>query len=384
MAKQAIVLFGAGASMDAGLPGAFGLTNKVYEKLVQEKSDDARLFGIIIAKLQLRAARLGHPPFSSINIEEVYDALKKFIGREQDILAEFVQNWEDITGPSECDFNAQKFLQSLSSAFEVSNSRSLTGQYSLRVKHSELVRATEVLSKAFYGDFYKFRGASLDPFLHTLSLLLEADDNRIGYMQRMLERHASRISCIATLNYDRIVERSLETRGASFDLGLSSWNERRYVRFHGQSQKLIKLHGSIDWFIKDQDEIMVNPQGPSVAYPRRALIFGGQDSKLVPFGPFLQLRHEFQKFLRASNKLLVVGYSFGDEHLNAILRSWVATRQRSRMMVVNPSGFEKIDQIMRFSRVKSRAGHERELVKLEVVEKGFLDAQPEVEAFLTS
>ncbi|NIJ62001.1 SIR2 family protein [Qipengyuania flava] len=383
MPKQAVVLFGAGASIDAGLPSAYRLTNAVYQKLVDVKSDDARLFGIIIAKLQLRNVRRGGAPFDDVNVEEVYDALKKFIGRDHDILAEFVQSWDDLNLSGSSEFDAKKFFDNLANAFVLRNDRGLDRGASFQVNKRQLVEATEALQRAFGGEFYRFRGASLEPFLATLTSLLEVDEGRIGYMKRLLESHAHQISCIATLNYDRVVEQSLEAIGSKFDLGLSQWNEKRFVRFHGKSQRLIKLHGSVDWHISNQDEIVINDGSTGLWLPR-AMIFGGQDSKLVPHGPFLHLRHEFQRFLRQENKLLVVGYSFGDAHLNAIIRSWVATRHKSHMMVVNPSGFDPNHPVMAYSKDRRSPVATNPSVSLEVVAKPLSDALPEIGRFLSN
>ena len=66
------------------------------------------------------------------------------------------------------------------------------------------------------------------------------------------------------------------------------------------------------------------------------MIFGNSNRKLRPDGPFLQLRHEFEKRLMATNRLLVVGYSFGDDHLNSIVRRWVATRTSAKMVIIDP------------------------------------------------
>lgn len=33
---------------------------------------------------------------------------------------------------------------------------------------------------------------------------------------------------------------------------------------------------------------------------------------------------------------VVIGYSFGDGHLNAIIRRWVSTRRKAKLIVVNP------------------------------------------------
>jgi hypothetical protein len=383
MARQSVVLFGAGASMDAGLPDAHQLTRKVYAKLREAKSDDARLFGLIVSKLLVRHVRMGGSPYDDINVEDAYDALKKFIHRDVDLISEFVQAWDPISAGGLEGFDAKGFAENMALAFSLEEGRRFDGRPSFNVNQRNIVAATEKLQQAFGGDFFRLRGASLEPFLTTLSTILNAPDENLEYMENLLRVCEGRTSCIATLNYDRIVERSYEKIGSKFDLGLSQWNDKRYVKFHGQAPKLIKLHGSVDWFLRNEDEIDVGIQVSAFSLAR-AMVFGGQNEKLVPHGPFLHLRHEFQRLLRDSSSLLVVGYSFGDSHLNAIIRSWVAAKTNARMMVVNPRGFPANHPVMRYSKDRRNPKSAKPSVRLEVVPKGTAESLDKIEQFLSS
>ena len=376
-----VVLFGAGASIDAGLPSANKLTETVYQSLIDAKSSDVKLFGLMIAKLKVRNVRRGGSPFEAINVEEVYDALKRFINREADLISEFVQSWDQISTNGTSEFDADGFARHLASSFQVRSDRRFDGGPSLSISNRDIVAATEKLQAAFGGEFFRLRGASLDPFINTLSTSLEFEDQKISYMERFLDIVAKPALCLATLNYDRVVERSFENKRYKFDFGLSQWNDKRFVKFHGRSPKLIKLHGSVDWFLKNEDDIQVGERDQLVSM-KRAMIFGGQNEKLVPHGPFLHLRHEFQSFLREASALVVVGYSFGDAHLNAIIRSWVATRHKANMLVVDPSGFPADHPVMRYSKKNRNPEASSEGVALEVVQKGFANAIDDIEQFL--
>ena len=368
--------------MDAGLPNANQLTEEVYSALSDAKSEDARLFGLIISKLLVRHVRRGGSPYDPLNIEHVYDALKRFINRDTDVISEFVTGWDAVGSSGTTAFDANSFAKNMASAFSVDRSRRIDGGITLSVNERSIIDATDKLQRAFGGEFYKFQGASLEPFLNILSKILHVEDNRLSYIREFLNTSGDGISCIATLNYDRIVEQSLESVGEKYDLGLSQWNQKRFVRFHGQSRKLIKLHGSIDWFTRNEDEIEIT-NDPVRFLPMRAMVFGGQNEKLVPHGPFLHLRHEFQKFLRQSSKLLIVGYSFGDSHLNAIIRSWVATRTNAQMMVVGPDGFPAEHPVMRYAKNRQVNGVNKSSVRLNVVNSTFASSLDEIASFLT-
>src|SRR5215213_1862458 len=92
-----ILLLGAGASIDAGLPNAYDLTRRVYDNLPSHSTEERRLYAYVVAKLLTRQSRLGNSPFEPLNVEEVYDALKRFLSRDEDVLAEFVYSWDAIT-----------------------------------------------------------------------------------------------------------------------------------------------------------------------------------------------------------------------------------------------------------------------------------------------
>jgi hypothetical protein len=71
-------------------------------------------------------------------------------------------------------------------------------------------------------------------------------------------------------------------------------------------QPYIKLHGSTDW---------ESESGTSV------LIMGNAKSGAIAKVPLLQWYHqEFERYLRSGNtKLMVIGYSFQDEHINQVI-----------------------------------------------------------------
>jgi len=381
--RKFVALFGAGASVDAGLPSAFQLTEDIYSQLKKSKSEQSILFGIVVAKLIARNAKQGKSPFAQINVEDVYDGLKRLLNKDDDLLSEFVYSWDPISTAPSRSFDANKLAQSLASIYKLSDRRSLDGRPTLQLDNRSIQTAVSEIQRAVEGDIHQLRGASLEPFLETLSNLLKIDETKIGYMQQFLAQHSSNFNCIATLNYDQLIETALDKNGSRFDLGLSQWNEKRYVQFHGKSPKIIKLHGSTDWYIRNHDEIVTeqNPLGLS----KRAMIFGGQSEKLVPDGPFLHLRHEFQRFLRGSSYLLVVGYSFQDMHLNAIIRSWIATRKNGKIIIVNPSEFSGDQSVFQYAALsRSLQGTGKLRVEIKEIRKGFAESLDQIEEALNT
>ncbi len=132
---------------------------------------------------------------------------------------------------------------------------------------------------------------------------------------------------IFTTNYDTLLEDALALNKISywdgFDGGAVAHRKQKYgdpVPSNGQRANLIKMHGSIDWFLCDKGyvwRVRENDLYPKV--DRRVLIYP-QATKYVATqqDPFSTQFDLFRKSLNSSNSniLAVCGYSFGDDHIN--------------------------------------------------------------------
>jgi len=67
------------------------------------------------------------------------------------------------------------------------------------------------------------------------------------------------------------------------------------------------------------------------------LIIFGQRGKLRADGPFLALLRAFEQALFLADRLLVVGYSFRDAHINTVLHRWLITDSTRGIVVVDPN-----------------------------------------------
>ena len=90
------------------------------------------------------------------------------------------------------------------------------------------------------------------------------------------------------------------------------------------SQPLVKLHGSTNW---------------SAAPGERILIMGNQKSGPIQSFNVLRRCHEFfsSSLTKPNSKLMVIGYSFQDEHINAEIVS-ASSRNGLGTYIVDPNG----------------------------------------------
>ena len=364
-----VVLLGAGASVDAGVPDAHRLTKVVYDKLRRGDAEAAQLFGFVVAKLQVRSARLGGSPFDQVNIEDAYDALKRLLQRDRDVIGEFVSSWEPLIDLPKKRVSTFKIKDDLERAIRIHFDQR-SGRVSTEINSEYLRSAIE----GVLGTSSPIESSQiLRRYVDTLAEVITSDETKIDYLVKFLNAIAGKVQCVATLNYDTLFERAAEQAHCTPDYGLSSWTNERLVRFQPGCVRLLKLHGSVNWFVRDQDDITFEPTRDRWNLPQRAMIFGGQTDKLNPNGPFLPLRHEFQKLLGKSTVLAVIGYSFSDDHLNAVIRSWLAVKRKAKIIVVDPDGIAKAAPLLRGFAARTASGLVSDTLEIVELTGGFAE-----------
>jgi hypothetical protein len=341
MLAKPVFLLGAGASIDAGLSDTNKLTREIYKLLAAERQTlPAQVFGYVIAKILTRKVRQGGSPFDEVNVEEAYDGLERLIYRGRDITSEFVSSWDPFLESLRSPFNPDNFTAHLARSVRLTDRHSLSRGLSLEIDQGQLRSAAYEIANATASSATWEQANIQGHLIQALLKCLEHDTSRSEYMSQLMSLADRKAAIVASLNYDLLVEDVLTKNDQTYDYGLSSWNEKKLVSFANSRAniKLLKLHGSMNWYPGNDDTIFVDSERPIRAAP--LMVFGGASGKLRADGPFLQLRHEFERQLLNTNVFVVVGYAFGDGHLNAIIRRWVSTRRKAKMIVVNPASIE--------------------------------------------
>jgi hypothetical protein len=97
------------------------------------------------------------------------------------------------------------------------------------------------------------------------------------------------------------------------------------------TQPCIKLHGSVNWMESNMGQ--------------RILVMGGGKTALIGRFPLLKwYQDEFRKaLLHAGVRLMVMGYSFSDEHINEAIFT-AAKESDLKLFIVDPAGVNIIDK----------------------------------------
>jgi hypothetical protein len=333
-----VILLGAGASKDAGLPDTYELTRQVYDSLNSDHlTVHSKLFGYVIAKLTARGVLSGHSPFDKINIEDAYDGLTRLLNRDNDFLSDFVYSWDPILESFKKPFSSVRFQKSMSGLLKTR--RRLGGGETIAIDGRHVRSIGDQLAASINGSSrLQVSDHILGPFLDALADCLSIEPSDTDYLIKLASYAANHAVAVASLNYDTIFDTSATDQGLKIDYGLTTWNAKKIVQWSKADLRLLKLHGSLNWYAKGEN-ILVDPPEDESSY-QKMMIFGGLNAKLNPDGPYLQLRYHFENLLLKTNVLVVIGYSFRDAHMNSVIRRWVSSRRKAKMIIVDPGDLQ--------------------------------------------
>jgi hypothetical protein len=403
-----MILLGAGASIEAGIPGTYDMTRKIIDIFRNNhNSIGVRVLDFVIGGLLFKRGMEGADVLSSsVNVEELFNAVQLLADRYKLEASPFVGSWHSVVEeldqipPPEVSFSkilkaihkgvaeqvkaaipqhlygnaAMMITPSLESDVNsiarghkgINNlSRAIGGyisdyikQWTEKIKETtpqnyelerELNKLANQIPKPGQGRIFKFVAEQMIQTL--IEIVLIKDTERINYFYPLInhvKKHGHMY--IATLNYDNTIEMAAEKIGVTYNTGITEWSQKGKFCFGGENISLLKLHGSIDWeqgsaggnhllnYLEVHSVDLLNKQ--NFNYYRPAVIFGDRN-KLTAEGPFLDLLYAFIGALDSTEILTIIGYSFGDPHINAILSRWGNGSRERKFRIVNPE-FKKL------------------------------------------
>ena len=403
-----MVLLGAGASVEAGIPAAYEMTGKIAEVFRQspDYQTGSRVLAFVIGGLLFKRGMEGEDALTAgVNVEELFNAVQLLAERGRLEASPFVGSWHAVVdeldqidppepslsaihraiqrgvaeqvkaaipshvgglAASDIDRNLQSAVmgmvqgRSATSGSFSSLSHAVDKYLSEYIKRwTENLRNTTPYNFELERELGKLADQRPRPGQgrvfesvaeHMIRTLIEIvwikDPEKVKYLDPLVTLPSTRkLTVIATLNYDNTIELAASTAGVPCDTGIGGWSQTGKFSFNPAGISLLKLHGSIEW---EQDWLTTSGQlrhlqvrlvdltdKRRMGY-RPAVIFGHRN-KLTAEGPFLDLLHVFVEALDSCDMLTVIGYSFGDPHINALLTRWMNGNTARKMRVVNPS-----------------------------------------------
>lgn len=295
--KDIILLLGAGASVEAGIPSSPKMIEEIERLLRQRDWEKFRdLYHQIKSAIHYAAGIKGK--FGSevqYNIETLVNTLYELERNEDHPIYPFVAAWNS------------RLLACAGNNFEHLRS--------FREKILEALKNWVQLENPKTADYY----SGLKPLQRALQFPLK----------------------VFSLNYDLCVE-GLGEPGFRVETGFSAvgnspWEWKRFDETSPQAEYpeiyLYKMHGSINWK-RDEDGNLICVSHSGNIRPEQMQVIFGRDFKLEAADPYLFYAFEFRRCSLDARLILVVGYGFGDEHINKMLIQAVRSDSSKRLLVI--------------------------------------------------
>lgn len=286
---EIIIILGAGASADAGIPVTSKMVQDVEEFIDNNEnikwSQFKNLYYLVKSSVEYSYGIQGKQV--NFNIETLLNILNELEKKEMHPLYPFIGSWS--------------------------------------------VRFNEIIKDDFslIGNFKKKIIQQLKKWIQPANLKLSDYYKKLSEFQKQIQFPLK----IFTLNYDLLIEKNLSeiTIERGFDDN-KIWNYKLFSERPEEPEiYLYKLHGSLDWkrctdtqIVKFVDNI---PNIPD-------LIFGTQ-YKMQYIDPYLFLISEFRHYALKAKLIICIGYSFSDEHINAILSQALKNNTETKIYSVN-------------------------------------------------
>jgi NAD-dependent SIR2 family protein deacetylase len=339
LSSGSVVLLGAGASKEAGVPTTFEMTRHLVERIAAYPRDRtfASALHFICGALIAYDGAEGASPFESLDVERVFAAVELLAERRTLEVTPFVAAWHPAVdawdqGPARAP-----------SSFDKSLARALDRDRPNRDAERLVTQLIESVTKTSgTGETYRRLAHRMVKELRQLVATAPTD---IGYLIPLVAQGVEPGGLtIATLNYDLAIEGAGALAHVPLATGIEQWVGEGQWNWPADGVRLLKLHGSINWVWASTEYVEGHFPRNVVAVTESALDEGrdpvvvfGQRGKLRAEGPFLSLLAEFETQLASAKQLIVIGYSFRDDHINDLIRRWAAEDLARTILVVDPA-----------------------------------------------
>jgi len=369
--SKTTLLLGSGISKPSGYPLTAEITNALFSKNWLFDQDQARvpyplndLEGVYLLKTQ--------------GIYGLLKILRAHIDQHLAIQGKGEANYEDLY------FLAQQLLDSLKGEYD--NPGLMPLLFDLRTTVS-LMASNLNANRGLFGLWGESIDLDLTELLEKGTKFIEEsvashlspreEIKGLEFLDQLLVADQKSPLHLVSLNHDTLIETYLSAHKVSDGFVQISTEAAEFQpdSFEGEEPyrvRLLKLHGSINWFryqtvdsrenrilkISAQDRDHVTGLNDEKLFPPNdRLMLSGTTNKELAYGSgvFIELMFQFQKRLKETDLLIVSGYGFADKGINNRLWAWLDTRPKNRIVVLH----ENIDELRRDAKPSFSSNMER-------------------------
>jgi hypothetical protein len=349
MKSRNVFLFGAGAAIDWEGPTTGDLTRIILKSGFKTKKTDITNTQFIYSKL-LSRTNIDH-----INFETIIDAIEEliiFYSRDSDSI--------NINNSFfKCDFDEEDFFNFDSSPFK-KNSPNLIAN-TLTKEQEYLIKLLNNLLTQINNQVFKYTS-------HTEknnNVFAKNNEEINSLFVKWIENKKNDILRLYTLNYDDLFKALLENKDVSVFDGFKDLKETTFKGCKPDFERLLNdfennihynLHGSSYWKVIYNEDNR-GPKAPLII--KKDFIVNGNDSRSsnvelekgknlilnniitgykkiqrTSFPPLKQMNYAFDKDVITANTIYIVGYSFGDEHINQSIKTALKVNPHLKIKII--------------------------------------------------
>ncbi|MCC6462419.1 MAG: SIR2 family protein [Saprospiraceae bacterium] len=293
--EDILILLGAGASQEAGIPITIEMIEKIESKLEYDWKKFKGLYNFIKAQVFKVSSE-------SLNVEDLVNILDELLLllNKQHPLSPFQLSWIE-------------FIENVGyTVYAITEFRDLIID-SLR---GWIALDNQVQAK-YYQEIALFQKELNNPlriFTLNYDLCIESVCDRFKH-------DGKEVMCEIERGFGNEREVDEAWHWSKFKIGDEEADPDIY---------LYKIHGSIDWERDHLDKIF---RKSPVKIKRHEIIFGTRQ-KIRAYDPFLFFIYEFREYCIKAKVIIVSGYGFWDDHINKILKQ-ALNEDSNRILLVN-------------------------------------------------
>lgn len=323
--NEIVVLLGAGASVEAGIPDSNNMVHKIEKNLRNDENWACYrdLYRYIRSSVFFADGLDGLTGDAvRFNIERLVNVLDELIKKERHTLYPFVGAWNP--------------------------------------------KLLEVAGKKF-DPIHKFRGAILN-ILRNKWLPL-SNIEKASYYSGLLrfQKEYQYPLRVFSLNYDLCVEKACGYEKVQRGFSNRKWDWRLFDETFDDPPPLLlyKLHGSVDWYFTEDHRVMYSDSTSKIEDNEVALIFG-TEYKLQYVDPFLFLAYELRRWsLDPTRAIICIGYGFNDDHINGILAQSLRQNNERRLLAVRGPQEDSVKRRNEEERIRTILNADQDQVKIQ-------------------
>jgi hypothetical protein len=369
MTKKAVYLFGAGAAIPWNAPNTSDLTTLVLNSGFYCKNGTKRVTQKIVETLS------NYFPIEEINFETILNVIEELLvfhssrdyKNTNSFLFPFLESrcFLDEIFNYEMNGDWQHGSSLIIKGFELESGKSSFSNQSPQQFYLQLLYANVLTVISARVSSYSYHTTEVTKVVTENNR--ELNNNFYNWINSEVGNNST--VRFYTLNYDRLFSVLLKKRGINIFEGAECESELtpeeilpfdvKKIATDFTSNIHYNLHGSSFWDVRNRN----HHQLPSIQYfltgaPNLSsnlweqplaqmekgkiinpsnIITGYQKTQKTSMSPFRQMQSAFDRDCLEANKLIIIGYSFGDAHLNETIRMAIIHNPNIDIEVIDPN-----------------------------------------------